>query len=150
MRPFGPNDELLKALQDAKANSDDPELVKRVATLQEEGRQLRDETQRVQAVVSDTIESMRRWSRRRSPRPSSALPRRSGKSAYTVGLQTLGVNDDERVAIDKKLQAEGYRLDPLTYSYPAGERPSWFAPQSTVFYYSSAARAVAETSSPRS
>ena len=53
----GRNDELLKALQDAKANSDDPELVKRVATLQEEGRQLRDETQRVQAVVSDTIES---------------------------------------------------------------------------------------------
>lgn len=140
----GRNDELLKALQDAKANSDDPELVKRVATLQEEGRQLRDETQRVQAVVSDTIESNAPLVQKAISATEQRAPATLGKSAYTVGLQTLGVDDDERVAINKKLQAEGYGLDPLTYSYPAGERPSWFAPQSTVFYYSSAARAVAE------
>jgi hypothetical protein len=70
-------------------------------------------------------------------------PATRGKSAF-VGLQTLGVDDNERVSINEKLQAEGYELDPTTWSYPADQRPSWFAAQSTVFYYSGSSRSMAE------
>lgn len=134
------NDELLKALQYAKAKSDDPELMKRVTALQEENRKLQDQTQRVQTVVADTIESNAPLVQKAiSAAEQRAAPATLGKSAYTVGLQTLGVDDSERVAINQKLQADGYGLDPLTYSYPAGQRPDWFAPQSTVFYYANAA-----------
>ncbi len=38
----------------------------------------------------------------------------------------------------------GYSLDPLTYSYQTGERPSWFAPRSTVFYYAASAQPGAQ------
>ena len=139
------NDELLKALQYAKAKSDDPELMKRVTALQEENRKLQDQTQRVQTVVADTIESNAPLVQKAiSAAEQRAAPATLGKSAYTVGLQTLGVDDSERVAINQKVQADGYGLDPLTYSYPAGQRPDWFAPHSTVFYYANAARPMAE------
>ena len=71
-------------------------------------------------------------------------PATRGKSAYSVGLQTLGVDDNERVSINEKLRAEGYGLDLFTYSYPADQRPLWFAAQSTVFYYSGSSRSTAE------
>jgi hypothetical protein len=71
-------------------------------------------------------------------------PATRDKSAYSVGLQTVGVDANERVSINEKLQAEGYGLDPTTWSYPADQRPSWFAAQSTVFYYSSSSRPMAE------
>jgi hypothetical protein len=59
-------------------------------------------------------------------------------------LQTLGVSDPDRTALNEKIHAAGYGLDPQTWSYPAGERPEWFALRSTVFYYSNSAASEAQ------
>ena len=74
---------------------------------------------------------------------AASTPVVHSKSEFSVGLQTLGVPGEERIALNDKLRGEGFALDPITYSYPAGERPSWFAPRSTVFYYSSSAQEMA-------
>jgi hypothetical protein len=59
-------------------------------------------------------------------------------------VQTLGVPDAERVVINEKLRADGYGLDLVTWSYPAGERPSWFAARSTVFHCSGSSLPAAQ------
>jgi hypothetical protein len=138
------NDELLKALNDANVKANDPELRGRATRLEAENSRLKEQTQKVQSNVTDTLESnaplVEKVLSSREQRPAETR----GKSAYTVGLQTVGVDDGARVAINEKLQADGFGLDPLTYSYPAGQRPNWFAPQSTVFYYAASARPMAE------
>jgi len=48
---------LLKALGDANIKAKDPQLLARLAKLEEESRRLKDETQKVQSVVSGTIDS---------------------------------------------------------------------------------------------
>jgi DNA gyrase/topoisomerase IV subunit A len=62
---------------------------------------------------------------------------------YLVGLQTLGLADETRTALNSKLKAVGYGLHALTASYQSVERPSWFAARSTVLYYSSVSKAAA-------
>ena len=131
------NDELVKALEDTNAKLKDPTLMKRAEKLQDENSRLKDATQQVQATVSNAIES-------NIPLVEKALSSTAGratspraKSDFSVGLQTLGVSDSDRVALNERVHAAGYGLDPVTWSYPAGERPSWFALRSTVFYYSS-------------
>jgi hypothetical protein len=138
------NDELLKALGDANIKANDPQLLARLTQLEQENRRLKDETQKVQSVVSDTIESNAPLVAKALSSTEKRAPATRDKSAYSVGLQTLGVDDNERVSINEKLRAEGYGLDPTTWSYPAGQRPPWFAPQSTVFYYSGSSRPMAE------
>ncbi len=63
---------------------------------------------------------------------------------FFVGLQTVGIEDATRTALNKRLESQNYRLDPITYSYSVDEKPSWFAAKSTVFYYSSSSRKTAE------
>ncbi len=109
-----------------------------------ENSRLKDVTLQVQTTVSNAIES-------NIPLVAKALSSADGrttspraKSDFSVGLQTLGVSDSERVALNERVHAAGYGLDPVTWSYPAGERPSWFAPRSTVFYYSSSSSTEAQ------
>jgi hypothetical protein len=63
---------------------------------------------------------------------------------FFVGLQTVGIEDATRTALNKRLESQNYSLDPITYSYSVDEKPSWFAAKSTVFYYSSSSRKTAE------
>jgi hypothetical protein len=130
------NDELVKALADTNAKLKDPTLMARAEKLQEENSRLNDATRQVQTTVSNAIESNIPLVAKAlsSDRPTT-VPR--AKSDFSVGLQTLGVPDSDRVTLNERVQAAGYGLDSLTWSYPAGERPSWFALRSTVFYYSS-------------
>jgi hypothetical protein len=138
------NDELAKALGDANAKLKDPTLMARGEKLQDENSRLKEETLQVQTTVSNAIES-------NSPLVAKALSSTDGrttsprsKSDFSVGLQTLGVPDPERVAMNEKIHAAGYGLDPVTWSYPTGERPSWFALSSTVFFYSSSSSSEAQ------
>ena len=118
--------------------------MERGAKLQNENSKLKDATLQVQPTVSQAIQSniplveeaLSSTDRR------AAAPRT--KADYSVGLQTLGVPDAERVALNEKVQGSGYGLDPVTWSYPAGERPSWFALRSTVFYYSNSSLSTAQ------
>ncbi len=128
------NNEQAIALKEARAQVTDSALKQRIANLEENGNALQTSTQLVQSSVEKTIKT------------NLALleqqPRK--KSDYLVGLQTLGIPDPERVAINMKLSTEGYSLDEVTWSYPAGEKPSWFAPRSAVFYYSASALSIAQ------
>ena len=58
------------------------------------------------------------------------------KSDFSVGLPTLGFSDADRAALNERVHAVGYGLDPVRSSYTARERLTWFAFRSTVFYYS--------------
>lgn len=138
------NDELVAALTEAKAQSTDVKFDNRVERLRDDNRRLKDATQQVQAAVSQTLDS-------NVALVQKALSATSGRAAdvrqkvdYSVGLQTLGLTDEERTAINSKVRADGYSLDPTSVSYPAGQRPSWFAPRSTVFYYASSALPMAQ------
>jgi DNA repair exonuclease SbcCD ATPase subunit len=76
-------------------------------------------------------------------RPAAGAPR--PQSCYLIGLQTLGVPDETRQALNQRLQRDGYSLHDNSYSYDRSARPAWFAPQSTVFYYAAAAAPAAKT-----
>ena len=138
------NDELLKALSDANSKSNDPKLLDRLAKLEEENKTLKTSTQNVQARVSDSIEANAPLLEKAMSSANINAPVARSKSDFTVGLQTLGIDDSERQALNEGLRAEGYGLDQITYSYAANERPSWFAERSTVFYYAAASRPAAE------
>ncbi len=140
----GKNDELVKALAEANSKLQDPALMQRLTQLGSENKTLKEATRQVQTNVSQTIasniplvEKAMSSTDRRTSQPRS-------KSEYNVGLQTLGVPDAERLAINEKLSKDGYGLDPTTWSYTAGDKPSWFAPRSTVFYYASSAQPAAQ------
>ncbi len=132
------NDELLKALSEADTKSRDPKLLERLSKLEEENKALKTTSQNAQARVTESIAANAPLVEKASRSSASRT-----KADFLVGLQTLGVEDSERKALNEKLRAEGYSLDPVTWSYPANQRPSWFANQSTVFYYSESARPMA-------
>lgn len=139
------NDELIAALADANAKLDDPALFQRITRLEDENRRLKDTTQQVQTTVSQAIESNVQLVEKAMSATVSAQQAAARTNAdYSVGLQTLGVVDADRIAINDKIQAAGYQLDPITWSYPGGQRPSWFAPRSTVFYYAPSAQRAAK------
>lgn len=139
------NDELVKALAEANSKTKDPASEKTLAKLEVENRQLKETTRQVQSAVSQTIQANIPLVEKvlgSAGTGSARAPR--AKSDYTVGLQTLGVPDSERIELNEKLRSDGYGLDPLTYAYAAGERPNWFADRSTVFYYAASAAKAAE------
>lgn len=140
------NRELLDALAEANSKAQDPELLKRATALEEENRRENNRTDEVQAIVANTLDANEPLVQkaRASTEPTAPAPAPPAKSAYTVGLQTLGVGNDDRVALNEQLRADGFGLDPITYSYPAGQRPAWFATRSTVFYYGASARPMAQ------
>lgn len=125
------NDEQIKALSEARAQLKDTALKQRITKLEKENITQKQSTEIVQSAVEQSIKT-------NTMLVDKTQPIRD-KSDYLVGLQTLGVSDQERISINDNLSSNGYGLDSLTYSYPAGERPAWFAPRSTVFYYSASA-----------
>jgi hypothetical protein len=133
------NDELVAALGRVKTRPNDAQLEQQIDKLEDQNRRLKGSTQQVQAAVSQTIESnaplVQKALAASTERPATARP----KSDYLVGLQTVGVTDDDRKTINDKVAADGYGIDATSYSYPAGQRPSWFAPVSTVFFYAASA-----------
>lgn len=130
------NNEQVKALAEARASLTDSALKQRITKFEKDNIALKEQTVEVQNSVSQTI------NRNVTLVQKTQLSR--NKSAYLVGLQTLGIPDTERIAINTKLQSHGYGLDKITWSYPAGERPSWFASRSTVFYYAASALPAAQ------
>ena len=130
------NNNQVKALAEARALLTDPALKQRIAKLEKDNVSQKESTGLVQDSVAQTIKS------------NVTLVEKSQitfkKSDYLVGLQTLGISDAERIAINNKLSSDGYGLDSITWSYPAGERPSWFATRPTVFYYSASALPAAQ------
>lgn len=140
----GKNDELVRALAEANTTLQDPKQMAVSSRLEEENRKLREATQRVQTIVSDSIAANTPYIEKALSAADRQAAGARGKSDLGVGLQTLGVPDAERVALNDSLRAEGYGLDPVTWSYAAGERPAWFATRSTVFYYAASAQAAAQ------
>ncbi|MFA7241906.1 MAG: hypothetical protein WC091_17470 [Sulfuricellaceae bacterium] len=129
------NDQV-KALAEARALLTDTELKQRITKLEKDNIAQKESTGFVQNAVAQTIKM--------NAPLIEKIQMPLNKSDYLVGLQTLGISDEERIAINAKLSSDGYGLDSITWSYPAGERPSWFAPRSTVFYYSASALPVAQ------
>ena len=132
------NDELVKALADTNDKLKDPKLMAQAERLQDENSKLKDATQQVQTTVSNAIESNSPLVAKALSSSDSRPGQARSKSDFSVGLQTLGVSDADRAALNERIHAAGYALDPVTWSYPAGERPAWFALRSTVFYYANA------------
>ena len=138
------NEELVKALAGTNSKSNDPALAESIAKFQEENRVLTDNTQQVQATVSQAITSNDPYVQKALSSTARLAVGPRTKSDYTVGLQTVGIPDSDRAAINQKLRSDGYGLDPITWSYQAGQRPSWFAGSSTVLYYSGASLPAAQ------
>lgn len=130
------SDEQVKALAEARALLADSALKQRITKLEKDDIALKESTGLVQDFVAQTIKT-------NEPLVEKTQLQRN-KSDYLVGLQTLGIPDAERIAINTKLRSDGYGLDSITWSYPAGERPSWFAYRSTVFYYAASALPAAQ------
>lgn len=125
-----------KALTEAKTMLGDSALKQRISQLEKSNTAQKESTQQVLNSVAQTIKA------------NTALVEKtqvpSNKSDYLVGLQTLGIQDAERIVINEKLSSDGYGLDSITWSYQAGARPTWFASRSTVFYYSASALTAAQ------
>lgn len=137
------NDELVKALETAKVElaevnngeNSRAEFTQKIAELEKQNEQLKSDTQKIQSSVSKRVKSNIDFMK--------VTQQRTGKSDYMIGLQTVGIDNSSRVSLNEDLKSEGYSLDDITYSYPAGERPSWFAYRPTVFYYAASAKSEA-------
>lgn len=136
------NDKLVKVLNEVGVGVTDLELKSKVEKFSKSNIEQQERTELVQKDVSKILEYNTPFVEKElyKLKPSTI----NNNSEYTVGLQTLGISDKERIKINNSLKGEEYRLDDITWSYPADERPSWFARHSTVFYYSVAAKSSAE------
>lgn len=128
--------EQAKALAEAKTLLADSALKQRISQLEKSNTAQEKSTELVLNSVAQTIKA--------NTALVGKIQAPFNKSDYLVGLQTLGIQDEERIAINAKLSSDGYGLDSITWSYPAGERPSWFASRPTVFYYSASALPAAQ------
>lgn len=138
------NDELVAALADANSKLTDPALGQRINRLEDENRRLKDSAQQVQSTVAQAIESnVPLVEKALSTQDVAQLAPALTRADITVGLQTLGIEDAERIALNDKILAAGYQLDPVTWSYPGGQHPAWFATRSTVFYYAASSQRAA-------
>ena len=133
---------LRKELNEGKKRLDDSALTERWAKLESESQALEKENKKVQTAGLKTIDSNIPLLEKALSSSSQVKPYK--KSDYLVGLQTVGILESERLAINEKLSSDGYGLDIQTYSYPAGDRPYWFAYKSTVFFYSPKSRQSAQ------
>ena len=136
------NNQLIKELKSIEDKVNDSDFKLKVQELSKNNFEQRQQTELVQKDVSKVLEYNTPFVEEElSQRQQSVV---DDNSAYTVGLQTFGISDDERKEINTSLRLENYNLDKITYSYSSGERPSWFAQRSTVFYYSVIAKSSAE------
>lgn len=127
------------ALENTLIEIDNPEQKQTIQQISDASKDLKDATLQTQQAVTQAIEENEPLLyKAKAQQARVAEPRK-----YTVGLQTLGVADTRRVEINQALQKKGYQLDSITYSYDRGQRPSWFARNSTVFYYDGSARSQA-------
>ncbi len=135
------NDELVAALAEAQdkftnENTESGgEFSRKVANLEEQSLALKSQTQIVQSSVNKRLKTNIDF--------INTKKNIQTKSDFFVGLQTVGVDDSRRIALNEQIQSEGYSLDDTTYAYPADQKPSWFAYRPTVFYYSTAAKGQA-------
>jgi len=136
------NNQLVDALDAANSKLQDSDLKSKIENLAIENQVLKDKTEMVQLTVSNTLDNNAPFIQKALAAVDDDGIRTT--SDFTVGVQTLGVPDEERVSINKRLSSNGYKIDDLTWSYPADERPSWFAYDSTVFYYSATSYAQAQ------
>jgi pimeloyl-ACP methyl ester carboxylesterase len=63
-------------------------------------------------------------------------------SHYKVGLNTVGVSQDDWATLENRLSGFGYQLD--QYSYPYSTHSSWMATQPSVLFYRNSARPAAD------
>ena len=85
--------------------------MERLATLEAEDRSLRNATEKVQTVVSQTIESNTPLVEKALSSSQQRLQVSRRKPDYSVGLQTLEVPDQVRVASNEKIRSDGARSD---------------------------------------
>lgn len=136
------NNALYKALDEARQKLTDVDLVAKLNRLEGGREKLEVDSRQIQEQLTSTIEANAPYVQKALE--STSKPPKLRKSEFLVGLQTVGVPNDVRIAINQQLQKQGYSLDDITYSYEAGERPPWFAYKSTVFYYSYKSQQAAE------
>ena len=134
------NDELLETITDLSSGSTDPQLKTRVSDLTNEVEQLKSATKTAQGTVKLAIESNAPLVEKALSSISHGAPYRN--SDYLVGVQTTGFPDSERVDLNMKLNAQGYRLHNLSATYDA--RPNWFAYDPTILYYAASSSAAAK------
>ena len=129
------------SLKKLEENATDPEQKQKITALAKENTKLAETTTNMQATVAQALQANAPLVAQLDVVPPDA----NRPSDYLVGLQTLGLTDAERQALNAKLRERGYRLHNLSVSYQTTDRPSWFAPRSTVLYYSASAAAAANS-----
>jgi hypothetical protein len=129
------------ALTKLEANATDPEQKEKIVALKKENTKLTETSTNIQANVAQALQANAPLVAQLDVVPPDA----NRPSDFIVGLQTVGLTDAERQGLNAKLRERGYRLHSLSVSYPAEDRPSWFAPRSTVLYYSASAAAAANS-----
>jgi hypothetical protein len=137
------NSKLLKALGEATTKLAEPALGAFVEQLTEQNLAVVRSSSEVQESVRATLKSNAALVKK-AQAVGEEDPAPAERADMLVGLQTLGVPDEERTKLNEALQREGYGLDNITWSYPADQRPSWFASRSTVFYYSPSSLTAAQ------
>lgn len=130
------NNKLLAALRDANSKANDPELLRRYEELNAASKRQEQQTEKIQRDVSITLKSNQPFvEKARASSDQKTVSR--ALSDYSVGLQLLGADDADRLALNEKLATQGYSLDSQSGTYsPRPRPPAWFALQSTVLYYS--------------
>jgi hypothetical protein len=132
------NAKLAKALDDLRTKDADPSTEAKIAALTTTNAQLSVRATDMQAVAGHVLKE-------NAPLVGSDAEIPAGNpSDYLVGLQTLGMPDSERVALNEQLAQAGYQLHQTSASYDANHPPSWFPRRSTVFYYSVSAVPAAD------
>lgn len=154
------NDELLKALSDANSKINDPALLARLSTLEDENKILKSETKIVQRNVSETIEANIPFvaKAKSSERSDVAVSVAGAFQGYSCGVSSYGESwaESTRQRVRDDLYSiygcseppeahskEGYGGDFHTPTRPDGPWKG-FAAKSVVLYYSESNRERAE------
>ncbi len=135
------NNQLILALHEAETKLNDSGLKTKLKKLEDQNLKIQQRTKDVQANVLNAIDQ--------NTPLIEGIKSGSNKENYTihdylVGLQTVGFSDAVRRDLNLKLKDKGYTLDKITYSYTKEDKPSWFAAQPTVFYYSNRSKQQAQ------
>jgi hypothetical protein len=140
------NGAMARELNDLHAKTTDPAIKEQIATLTAKNTQLSIQAGEMQTSVAHVLkDNASLVAQEGEPAPASTTQ----PAGYLVGLQTLGISDGERQALNQKLREAGYRLHGTSASYQFAQRPPWFAPRSTVFYYAVSAVPAADSLAQR-
>lgn len=135
------NEELLKVLNDPATRVGSAALQQQLGTLQRDSAEIQSSTREVQQTVSQTIAANTPLVAKATAATGASAPH--GKADYRVGVQTLGLDDSERLRLNEQIAAAGYGLDAVSGSYAAKPRPAWFSARPTVLYYAASAQPAA-------